>query len=268
MNKAKISFIVIACVLALFGISPILSGTNTIPIAIVKGNSMYPTLQYGDLVVFTRPPKGILPNGTIIVFVQTTTGNRFLDSFIAPIVIHRIVGVIIQSDGTIYYKTKGDNNLYEDPFLVKESNILGVPVFVIPKAGHLILFLTSPQGIIVIIALIVFFFMNAYEVKKKEEELKNKFLSRAASLLLEGKITKETFDRLELIVKYSNVKINWQEIDKLTSNSKFYVTDTLCPICSSPSSLVKLDNENLIFCQYHFLKEMINSKKAKQDSYD
>jgi signal peptidase I len=53
---------------------PFYTHTSTYPIAIVQGNSMYPTLQNGDLVIFRSQAHPIVANSSIIVFVEGATG--------------------------------------------------------------------------------------------------------------------------------------------------------------------------------------------------
>ena len=53
LSKKIGTFITIA-VVALLLFLPFLLGTKTYPIAVVQGNSMYPNLQNGDLVLFKQ----------------------------------------------------------------------------------------------------------------------------------------------------------------------------------------------------------------------
>jgi signal peptidase I len=117
----------VGAVAVLLGLAalPFLFGTSTYPVSVVQGSSMYPALQNGDLVLFQAAPQRVIANGTIIVFVQTGTGQSVLDSLLKPVLIHRIVGVVVQGDGKVNYQTKGDNNIQADPGLVPADRILG-----------------------------------------------------------------------------------------------------------------------------------------------
>src|SRR5437016_2113617 len=113
---------------------PLIAKTSTYPIAVVNGSSMVPALHNGDLVFYTAP-HGPVKNGTIIVFIQGGTGVNSLDSLLKPIVIHRVVGFGYEPDGSLYYETKGDNNVGTDPFATPASSILGVDSASVPYAG-------------------------------------------------------------------------------------------------------------------------------------
>lgn len=156
---------------------PFYMGTKTYPLAIVNGNSMYPTLQNGDIVLFRAPNQQMIANGTIIVFVQSDTGIAMLDSLTKPVVIHRIIGSFVQADGTVYYNTKGDNNNVNDPSAVAADHVIGIPFITIPKVGFLFLFISSSQGLVAIIGFITIFYLGSYEEKlKKLKEKENSFL--------------------------------------------------------------------------------------------
>ena len=93
-----------------------------------------------------------------------------LDGLVRPVVIHRVIGEVIQSDGTVCYETKGDNNEDKDPFLTKSTQVLGVATQTVPKVGLLVLFLQSPQGLIATIGVISLGYLSFYDMKRKEEE--------------------------------------------------------------------------------------------------
>src|SRR5271169_879711 len=198
----KIEIAVVAAALAVVIGLPIYTQTSNYPLAIVQGNSMYPTLHSGDIEIFAKAPQGLIANGTIIVFVQGETGVSALDSLIRPVVVHRIVGTVIQADGTAYYRTKGDNNQYVDPQLIEASHVLGVPIRTLPQAGIIVLFFQSPEGLIAMIGMISLYYLGKYEVKMKDDETKDSFLGELTKLVLEGELSEPVFKRLEPVVKY------------------------------------------------------------------
>ena len=100
-----------------------------------------------------------------------------LDGLIRPVVIHRVIGEVIQNDGTVCYETKGDNNEVKDPFLTKSDQVLGVATLTVPKVGLLVLFLQSPQGLIATVGIISLGYLSMYDMKRKEEKKKEKLLS-------------------------------------------------------------------------------------------
>lgn len=239
---------------------PFFFGTRSYPVAIVAGNSMYPTLQNGDMVLFKGMNQQGIPNGTIIVFVQTDTGVTALDTLIKPIIIHRVVGSFIQADGTVYYVTKGDNNNFNDPSAVQANHILGTPAQVVPKAGFLMLFFSSPQGLVALIGFITLFYLGNYEGKLNEDKTKETFLGAVANMVINGELPEEAFTRFELAVKYVNRKqldelkdglskalLDW--LQKSAKEKRWNVSETLCPKCSSVvSSFERSDNVPFIVC--------------------
>ena len=117
-TKKKLELLLLVVVGLIIILLPVYARTGSYPLVIVDGNSMYPTLQNGDVVYYHAATNNAnIPNGTIIVFVQGETGISILDGMVRPVVIHRIVGQITQSDGQVCYTTKGDNNNVNDPFL-------------------------------------------------------------------------------------------------------------------------------------------------------
>jgi signal peptidase len=243
-KRRAIELGVMAAIVGVVVLLPVYTGTSNYPLAIVQGNSMYPTLHSGDLVIFGKPSQAQIANGTIIVFVQGDTGVSTLDSLVRPIVIHRIVGTVIQADGTVYYKTKGDNNQFVDPQLVQSNHVLGVPIRVIPEVGLLVLFVESPEGLVAIIGMVSLFYVGRYEVKLKEDNAKETFLGDLTKLMLEGDVSSETFRRLEPVVKYGRrIQLDGVDDELVMSllawlkagglDGKWKMENVDCPRCSS-----------------------------------
>jgi signal peptidase len=203
LKRRNVGVIVTVALLVLLALLPFVMGTSTYPFAIVEGNSMYPALRTGDLVLFRgASPQGIA-NGSIIVFVQGDTGIGALDSLLRPVVIHRVVGVQAGSDGMMAFDTKGDNNLIADASVVQGDHVLGVPAQVIPYAGYVLLFVRSPQGLVAIVAFITLFYLASYETRAREERRKEEFLGAVAQRVLAGEIPEELFRKVELTVRYA-----------------------------------------------------------------
>lgn len=240
---------------------PLYARTESYPLAIVSGNSMYPTLQNGDLVFYKATNTQDIPNGTIIVFVQGGTSDPLLDGLVRPVLIHRVIGEVIQSDGTVCYQTKGDNNQANDPFLTKSDQVLGVAVLVIPKVGLLVLFLQSPQGLIATIGIISLAYLSMQDMTRKEEKKKDKFLGALAKKVLSGDLSKEQFEKFELAVKYFDdiersdledpnalALADWLKNGGLDQNWK--IKTVICPKCSGIA--IELEGEktnSLIICR-------------------
>jgi signal peptidase I len=200
-SKRHIVLVLSVAMLATILALPFIAGTQSYPIAIVQGNSMYPKLQNGELVFFTAP-RSPIENGTIIVFVQGATGVAVLDSFLKPIVIHRVVAVSQEPNGLADYQTKGDNNLADDPFVTDSSSVLGVPALAIPYVGLPILFLQTPYGLIAAISLLCFYFISGVDTKLEEDDERKRLVAVFAGHSLNGRLSANEFERLRLAVEY------------------------------------------------------------------
>ena len=124
-------------------------GTTT-PIEIVATPSMVPTLHVGDVVLverLRRPPQvGDIVEAPVPLLVQQQF--RY-----PPAVTHRIVKI---KNGRI--TTKGDANSAPDPFDVPISQVHRHLVTVLPWAGRLLGFITSPFGLIWLVFGVVLLF--------------------------------------------------------------------------------------------------------------
>jgi signal peptidase len=232
---------------------PLFMGTQTYPLAVVEGTSMYPSLQNGDLVVFQGVSHPILANGTVIVFVQGGTGFSSIDSLIRPVVIHRIVGVVVQADGSVSYRTKGDNNALDDPGLVPSGDIMGTSAVVIPKAGLLVMFAKSPQGLVAVVGLLSLFYLGGFEAKAKEEDKRKAFLGALAQMALNDEISNDLFRKYELAVTYvdglkleepmdgrSLALVDW--IKKGALDHEWKAKRMACPNCDSSATVFESSN--------------------------
>ncbi len=81
----------------------------------IIGNSMKPTMKRGDIVNLCPPVRALMV-GDIIMFVHWKHS----------VTVHRIICTWTNDKGEKCYKTKGDNNEEEDPYIVKESDIIGI----------------------------------------------------------------------------------------------------------------------------------------------
>jgi signal peptidase I len=79
--------------------------------------SMYPVLTAGDVVFMEGVPPEEINVGDVIAFYKPYGGE--------DLIIHRVVSVIAESGEVRYFKTKGDFNWREDPYLVPAGNVVG-----------------------------------------------------------------------------------------------------------------------------------------------
>lgn len=123
----------------------------------VDTGSMEPQYSIGDLIIIKETPKEKIQVGDVINY----TSANGIDT-----ITHRVVE-ILEKDGEIYYKTKGDNNNEEDPDLVNFNQVQGVLVFKISKLGTIIKKMLTENGIIIILAFIILLYLRD---EKKEEK--------------------------------------------------------------------------------------------------
>jgi signal peptidase I len=250
---------VIACILITGAIAlPFLAQTSSYPIAIVNGNSMYPTYHNGDLVFFSSPPTTIR-NGTVIVFIQSSSGIPAFDSLLKPVVIHRVIEVGQEPDGTPDYKTKGDNNVAPDPFTTDRGNVLGVPQFVIPYVGLPILFLQTPYGLVAASAVVTLFFLSGVDSKMEESNERKKLIALFARHSLNGEISPGQFERLKLAVEFYDdmspdllidptiiSAIDWLKGGGLSTH--WEENKVPCPDCNTPSFSIVSGDRSFLIC--------------------
>ena len=136
----------------------------------VNGDSMFPKIKDGDLIIIDNKNKDIYDVGDIISFEKNTVDGKI-------IVTHKIENVI-EYDNEYAYVTKGINNPYEDDSIVEKDKIIGeYKNLRIPFLGYLVKFSKTTVGylILVIMPLGTMLFWASYELineisKKKEEK--------------------------------------------------------------------------------------------------
>ena len=109
------------------------------PILAVASGSMEPVLYAGDLILI----EGI--DNAADIHVDTKEAEQPGDIIVFhrynELIVHRAVEKTLNSDGTYNFKTWGDNNVWPDGRLVKESEIVGRYLdFKIPWLGNIALF--------------------------------------------------------------------------------------------------------------------------------
>ena len=104
----------------------------------VLSGSMEPTYHTGSLIYVKKVDAAKLSEGTVITFMLDEN----------TVATHRIVGVVPDEDepGVVRYRTKGDANEAEDGGLVHYKNVIGTPVFSIPRLGYLANYIQHPPG--------------------------------------------------------------------------------------------------------------------------
>ena len=103
-------------------------------ILLVQSGSMAPTINAGDLVIVK--PSYKYKKGDIVTFLSKNKFN----------VTHRVFEV-----GETQIITKGDANKVNDQEPVNVNQILGKVFYIIPYFGHLIMFIKTIPGLIILI---------------------------------------------------------------------------------------------------------------------
>ena len=110
----------------------------------VLSGSMEPAYHVGALLYDKKVDPAQLGPGDVITFM--------LDE--DTIVTHRIVEVVPDEEdpSVIRFRTKGDANDAEDGSLVHYKNVVGTPVFSIPRLGYVANYIQHPPGMYVAIS--------------------------------------------------------------------------------------------------------------------
>lgn len=134
----------------------------------VLSGSMEPTYHVGSLIYVKKVDYTALQPGDVITFL--------LDE--DTVATHRIVEVVPDEEdaAVLRYRTKGDANDAEDGGLVHYKNVIGTPVFSIPKLGYFANYIQHPPGTYIaisvgaILLLLVFLPDLLFEDDKKPKE--------------------------------------------------------------------------------------------------
>ena len=134
-NIVTTVLVTIVVVLALLLVGARLFGMQVFT---VLSGSMEPTYQTGSLIYVKDVDHRDLKEGDVITFMLSED----------TVATHRIVGVVPDENdpSVIRYRTKGDANDAEDGTLVHYKNVLGTPVFTIPKLGYVSNYIQNPPG--------------------------------------------------------------------------------------------------------------------------
>lgn len=116
---------------------------------VVLSGSMSPTLEPGDAILVERVEPTAIEEGDIVTFGRSSESTPTT---------HRVVEVV-ERDGGLAFRTKGDNNENVDPALVSPSQVrgriasLGGQLLVIPQIGRVVLFAQTTLGFALLVVL-------------------------------------------------------------------------------------------------------------------
>lgn len=168
LNVISTILVAIVVVLALLLVGARFIGLNVYS---VLSGSMEPTYHVGSLIYVKDIDTDELKAGDVITYM--------LDE--DTIVTHRIADVILdETDPSIIrFQTKGDANDSVDGSLVHYKNVIGTPVFSIPKLGYLANYIQKPPGRYIAISagaiiLLLVFLPDLFSDDDKSEKKKKK----------------------------------------------------------------------------------------------
>ena len=158
-----------------------------------------PRIFDGDLLLVRGIPSSQIKAGDTIVFNSLT---------ISTPIVHRVVAVRENSDGTFSFRTMGDNNpgldstaFSEDLGWIHQDDVHGVVIFRIPHIGWFSLQLQTFEGRLILIfgaGLILLFGFFEGDDKEKEEKKKKEKVEKAEEKFLEGIAVSEELQEFEI----------------------------------------------------------------------
>ena len=129
---------------------------------IVLTDSMYPEIASGDLIICnTLEPEEVREGDVISFFDPMGSGTS--------VVTHRVLE-IVEEDGELSYRTKGDNNNAEDQVLVPEKNLVGIYRSRIPGLGNVAMFMQTTPGLILCVVCPVLLMVGYDMLRRKKYE--------------------------------------------------------------------------------------------------
>lgn len=123
-------------------------GKNKYPIYglyIIVSPSMVPTINVNDGVFIKR--NNSFKIGDIITYES-------IDHAVNLPITHRIVSIEETDNGSLVYRTKGDNNGFVDKAVVSTDNIIGKVILRLPKMGIIKSFLKSTLNLLLLIVIL------------------------------------------------------------------------------------------------------------------
>ena len=127
---------------------------------IVLTDSMYPEIASGDLILCVTVEAEDVEVGDVISFFDPMGSGT-------AVVTHRVLEVM-DKDGELSFRTKGDNNNAEDQVAVPAKNLVGLYQSRIPGAGNIAMFMQTTPGLIVCVVLPIVLLVG-YDVLRRRK---------------------------------------------------------------------------------------------------
>ncbi len=148
------SLIALGLVFEVFLSFMFISNTFT-PLLVVQTPSMEPTIAPGDMIWMRGVPPTDVKVGDIITFNIPESLAKSLSSNIAGTITHRVVEIVYGNNGEVSFRTKGDNNAVEDPWVVTSDMLVGKYQMHIPYIGQVFSTIKTPIGLVTVAAIII-----------------------------------------------------------------------------------------------------------------
>lgn len=133
---------------------------------IVLTDSMNPEIESGDLIICHTIDAGSVRENDIIAFFDPAGDGT-------SIVTHRVIE-IVNEDGRLFFRTKGDNNNTEDKDLVPAENLVGIYRTCIAGAGNIAMFMQTTTGLVVCVILPIILLVGYDIIRRRMYDRKNK----------------------------------------------------------------------------------------------
>ena len=133
--------VILALALVLLLVAPRVFGVHVFT---VLSGSMEPAYPVGSMIYVKSVDPFQLKDGDVISFLLDEN----------TIATHRITGIVPdeEDESVIRFRTKGDANDAEDGSLVHCRNVVGTPIFTIPKLGYFADYIQHPPGMYIAIS--------------------------------------------------------------------------------------------------------------------
>ena len=133
---------------------------------IVLTDSMYPEISAGDLIICDTIAAEDVQVEDVISFYDPM-GNG------TTVVTHRVLE-ILEEDGELVFRTKGDNNNAEDRVLVPAESVIGIYRSRIPGAGHIAMFMQTTPGLILCVVCPVLLIVGFDILRRRKHDQEKK----------------------------------------------------------------------------------------------
>jgi len=135
------------------------------PLIVLTG-SMEPEISSGDLIIVNQADPKDIKKGDIIAFFDPD-GNG------SSVLTHRVTKVI-NDNGKLSFKTKGDANNAEDRLAVTEDKLVGIYKTSIPGAGNVAMFMQTTLGLIICVVVPLVLLIGYDIIRRRRYERLNK----------------------------------------------------------------------------------------------